>query len=140
MPRGTVFFCHLHVLDIDAVVRSHHIPSSGNVSVPATLVQTPIASPISPDGATATKTNVLSAHHRWRWGIRSDRRSVRASTTAILASAHWLWWWTNHAHGPGHSTWQSHVAFRVAAFKAPGRLAAAATTRAVTGTDFTPGH
>ena len=115
-------------------------PSSGNISVPATLAQAPIASPVGPDSAPAAKTDVLSAHHRWWGSIGSDGRSIRASTTAILASGHWLRWWTNHAHGPRHSAWQAHLAVRVAALKAPGRLATAATTRTIAGADFTSGH
>lgn len=115
-------------------------PSSGNISVPATLAQAPIASPVGPDSAPAAKTDVLSAHCRWRWSIGSDGRSIRASPTAILASGHWLRWWANHAHGPRHSAWQAHLAVRVATLKAPGRLATAATSRAIAGTDFTSGH
>jgi len=114
--------------------------SSGNISVPATLAQTPIASPVGPDSAPAAETDVLPTHHRWRWSIGSDGRSISASTTAILASSHRLRWWANHAYGPRHSAWQTHLAFRVATFKAPGRLATAATTRAIASTDFTSGH
>jgi hypothetical protein len=115
-------------------------PSLRNIRVPATLGQAPIASPIGTNGTPAAETNVLSAHHCWWRSVRSDWRSIRASIAAVLASSHWLRWWANHAHGPRHSTWQSHAAIRVATLKAPGRFATAATTRAIAGADFTPGH
>lgn len=112
---------------------------SRHVGTPTTLVQTPIASAISANGASATEADIFSAHRRRR-SVVSGRSSMSARNSSTLTSSRWNLHWPMHTHRPGHCTWQAHVAIHVAAVKAFWRLAAAAATRAIAGAYLTSGH